>query len=92
MPPRDLTQNIVVYIILLTHLILSSGCSPRTSAIDGETLPHFPGVGRGGINAGGGGGGGGGPAIPQVDVATVTTATIVDVGSVGVGRQSGMPE
>ena len=75
MPPRDLTQNIVVYIILLTHLILSSGCSPRTSAIDGETLPHFPGVGRGGINA-----------------ATVTTATIVDVGSVGVGRQSGMPE
>ena len=90
MPPRDLTQNIVVYIILLTHLILSSGCSPRTSAIDGETLPHFPGVGRGGINAAGGGGGG--PAIPQVDVATVTTATIVDVGSVGVGRQSGMPE
>ena len=90
MPPRDLTQNIVVYIILLTHLILSSGCSPRTSAIDGETLPHFPGVGRGGINAAGGGGGG--PAIPQVDAATVTTATIVDVGSVGVGRQSGMPE
>ena len=35
--------------------------------------------------------------IPQVDAATVTTATIADVGSVGgggveVGRLSGMPE
>ena len=80
-----------------TYRLFSRGCSPRTSAIDGETLPHFPGMSGSGNR--GGTSGGVRPAISQVDAATVTTATIVDVASVGgggagegVGRQVGMPE
>ena len=81
--------------------LFSRGCSPRTSAIDGDTLSHFPGVSGGGSR--GGTTDGVGQAIPQVDATTAATATIVDVASVGgggtvgggVGRQVGnvgMPE